>query len=211
MAMLKPIDAPARRTRQQQSQERREKLLDAAWSLLLEKGYQALSLDTISEQAGCTRMPVYNLFGSKQALFVALWIRQLDSHLTGSVLFDGPQNITLEQALRQRAHEIGSRIRSAELAALGELATLLLSLSRADATLRDVIRKRQRATAQLLAARVEGFVARSGEQLCASPEEVAHALLRHVNGVVMIDLIDPADFDSERVADQLVRLALKTT
>lgn len=55
--------------------ETRERVLDAAKTLLRDQGAAALSLETVARAAGVTRLTVYNQFGSRRGLLEALFDR----------------------------------------------------------------------------------------------------------------------------------------
>jgi len=50
----------------------REKLLEAADALFVERGYHGVGLDAVARRARVTRQTVYNIFGSKAGLLAAL-------------------------------------------------------------------------------------------------------------------------------------------
>jgi AcrR family transcriptional regulator len=68
-----------RRTQAERRAETRARLLAAARRVFAERGYHAASLDLVSERAGCTKGALYNHFGSKEGLLLAL----LDEHVAG--------------------------------------------------------------------------------------------------------------------------------
>jgi AcrR family transcriptional regulator len=55
-----------------QGAARREAIMEAAWELFLEKGYEAVSVDEIIRKSGGSKSTVYDLFGSKEGLFLEL-------------------------------------------------------------------------------------------------------------------------------------------
>lgn len=57
-------------------EERREQLLDAALSLIAEKGYESVSMEGIARRAGVTKPVVYDLFGTLADLLEALLERE---------------------------------------------------------------------------------------------------------------------------------------
>lgn len=61
-----------RLTREQSRDQTRQRLLDAAQSIFLSKGFVAASVEDIAEQAGYTRGAFYSNFGSKSELFLHL-------------------------------------------------------------------------------------------------------------------------------------------
>ncbi|HEY1076301.1 MAG TPA: TetR/AcrR family transcriptional regulator [Fontimonas sp.] len=80
MAATQPTKA--RLSRVEQSAQRAQELLDAAWLLFCEKGYEAVTIDEVAARAGYSRMPVYSLFGDKQNLYFELWQRAVGGMLT---------------------------------------------------------------------------------------------------------------------------------
>lgn len=61
-----------RLTREQSRDQTRQRLLDAAQSVFLSKGFVAASVEDIAELAGYTRGAFYSNFGSKSELFLHL-------------------------------------------------------------------------------------------------------------------------------------------
>ncbi|TPW74859.1 TetR/AcrR family transcriptional regulator [Schumannella soli] len=52
------------------------RILDAAWELLLERGFAEVSLDAVAARAGVTKRTLYTAFGDKLALLHAVVRRQ---------------------------------------------------------------------------------------------------------------------------------------
>jgi len=61
-----------RRTREEQREDTRRRLLDAARRVFLRRGFHGASLDLVAEEAGFTKGAVYSRFASKADLFLAL-------------------------------------------------------------------------------------------------------------------------------------------
>jgi AcrR family transcriptional regulator len=61
-----------RRTQAERRAETRGRLLASARRTFARHGYHATSLDRVSENAGCTKGALYDHFGSKAGLFLAL-------------------------------------------------------------------------------------------------------------------------------------------
>jgi len=79
-ALTKKTPAKARhlrRTHAERKTETADRLLDAAWELFVEAGYEAASLNAIAKRAGYTRTPIHQMFGDKAGLFAAVWRAQL--------------------------------------------------------------------------------------------------------------------------------------
>ena len=65
-------DARVRRTREEQREETRRRLLDAAQRTFIRRGYEATSIEEIAEAAGYTRGAVYSNFRDKDDLYVTV-------------------------------------------------------------------------------------------------------------------------------------------
>lgn len=52
--------------------QRRERIEDAAYAVLQEKGYKATSMLAVAKKAGCSNETLYRWYGNKQALFASL-------------------------------------------------------------------------------------------------------------------------------------------
>ena len=52
--------------------EKRRAILDAARRVFFSNGFAQTSVDTIAAQAGVSKQTIYNHFGDKRALFVAV-------------------------------------------------------------------------------------------------------------------------------------------
>ncbi len=61
----------------------RERLLDAAYTLVESNGWERLRVAHVAAAAGVSRQSAYNEFGSKDALGEALVVREFDRHLLG--------------------------------------------------------------------------------------------------------------------------------
>jgi AcrR family transcriptional regulator len=70
-----------RRTQAERRADTRGRLLGAARSTFAERGYHASSAERISDQAGCTKGALYDHFGSKEGLFLALLDEQYASRI----------------------------------------------------------------------------------------------------------------------------------
>jgi AcrR family transcriptional regulator len=66
------IDSPRRRPKGDKRIRTRAKLLEAARSLIREKGYEHTTLDAIAERAGMTTGAIYGNFKNRDDLFIAL-------------------------------------------------------------------------------------------------------------------------------------------
>ncbi|WP_343712888.1 helix-turn-helix domain-containing protein [Inquilinus sp.] len=62
-------------------EERHRQLMDAAWALIREEGTEALTLGRLAERAGVTKPVVYDHFGDRTGLLIALY-REFDDRQT---------------------------------------------------------------------------------------------------------------------------------
>jgi AcrR family transcriptional regulator len=81
-------------------EERHRQLLDVAWRLVREEGTDALTLPRLSEEAGVTKPVIYDHFGTRNGLLIALY-KDFDTRQTA--IFDaaiGSSEPTLEGTAR---------------------------------------------------------------------------------------------------------------
>ena len=64
--------------RDKQRERRRRDIMDAAWTLIGEKGLDSTSIEEIASQAEVGAATVYNYFGSKSDLLYALFVRYIE-------------------------------------------------------------------------------------------------------------------------------------
>lgn len=72
---------------QQRSEETRSRILEAAFKLFSNRGYNKASVDDICSEAGISKGAFYHHFESKQALFLALldsWLQTVDKAIEAS-------------------------------------------------------------------------------------------------------------------------------
>jgi AcrR family transcriptional regulator len=90
-----PIDAPPVAVGREPLKSTRERILDVALDLFLDKGYDKTSLREIAEQLGFSKAALYYHFASKEDIFMALHERL--HHLAEGTLWQlGDRTFTLE-------------------------------------------------------------------------------------------------------------------
>ena len=85
----RPVDRPRRKRAAHLGPERRRPLvLDAAYDLFIENGFEGTSMDSIAAAAGVSKPVVYDCFASKDELFTAMLDREEERILveTGEAL-----------------------------------------------------------------------------------------------------------------------------
>lgn len=86
--------------RQQQAEERREQILDAALHIFSQKGFDGASIRDISREVGVTEGLIYHYFESKEQLMHACWKeRTWRAHLERILAQSG--GVPLSQVLRE--------------------------------------------------------------------------------------------------------------
>lgn len=65
-------------TEQTVKNDKRQAIIDAASEAFLDNGYQNTSMETISSNAGVAKQTLYNYFGNKDALFIAVVDQKCD-------------------------------------------------------------------------------------------------------------------------------------
>src|ERR1041384_4843389 len=70
--MATELDSPRRQPKGDKRDRTRARLLEAARSLIREKGYEHTTLDAIAERAGMTTGAIYGNFKTRDELFLAL-------------------------------------------------------------------------------------------------------------------------------------------
>ena len=70
--VLDSIDSPRRQAKGDKRERTRARLLEAARSLIREKGYEHTTLEDIAEKAGMTTGAIYGNFKNRDELLIAL-------------------------------------------------------------------------------------------------------------------------------------------
>lgn len=199
-----------RLSRAEQKAQRTHHILDATWRLFCAKGYDAVSLDAVAEEAGYSRMPIYSLFGDKQALFFALW-QDRSSGLADLFLKGTKPGAPLAQNLDQLAHNLMTGNGRTPKDALHEnelfFVAQSLCLNRPD------LQAEMKTLADDLIARFAKMIERSslkgGQCLRAAPEIVAQHLLAQINGAATVQFQTGSPFIEAESLGQIF-LALAT-
>ena len=128
------------RPRRGEGEARRAAVLDAAFELLVERGYAGCTTSAIAQRAGASKETLYSWFGDKAGLFAALIERQAEAtnaRVQAALAGDGDVRTTLTDfaggllrlLLGERSVAI-NRAAIAELSTAPELAQRLLAHGR---------------------------------------------------------------------------------
>lgn len=181
--MAKVAARKPRLTREQQKAARSVELLDAAWALFCERGYESLTIDVVAEYAGYSRMPIYSLFGDKQNLFFELW--KLKSADVSDTLLKGCEaGASLSDNLLKIAENI---VRGAKNSNIGTnygeylfFVVQTISLNRPD--IREKLDALAAEHVGSIAEVIEQSSLAAGQKLRGSPDEIAMQLIAYING-----------------------------
>jgi len=147
----------SRLTRAQAKEQTRERLMEAARRVFVERGFHATTIDEIAEEAGYTKGAVYSAFESKADLFLAI----------------------LEERMRRRADElrrIASHVSSlAELTQAGERMWIATLRNERDWSLLLVEFEVHAARDAVLRNRLAGILGEFRTAMCETTEAVASA------------------------------------
>ena len=163
----------------------KEKLIDAAQTLMLSKGYTATTVDEICEQAGVSKGSFYHFFETKEDLGLAV----VDAFQARNdrLVAEGPQtqlSDPVEQSLALLDHLIAS---AGELWGSGcLLGTFALDLADTNPTIRDAVSARFEAVASGLADGLEPMFSRGGRQNARSARELSEQFIIVVEGALIL-------------------------
>jgi AcrR family transcriptional regulator len=79
MSSIEPGDQAPQPRRRLSRDDRHRQLMDVAWRLVREEGTDALTLGRLAERSGVTKPVVYDHFGTRAGLLLALY-REFDAH-----------------------------------------------------------------------------------------------------------------------------------
>ncbi|HEY7946733.1 MAG TPA: TetR/AcrR family transcriptional regulator [Acidimicrobiales bacterium] len=192
------------RTQQERKADTRERLLSAAAQLFADHGIDAVSVDHVAEAAGRTSGAVYDHFGSKQGMLLALldeWEQSL---------------VTVIAAEFELASDVGARLRAVAdnlIVNPSEETRRLLLLER-ELSLRAVRDPEVAAAVRLRAAEAHarmarGFAAWMADGIIepgADPDTLATDLRALVTGLEIQHRLEPGAGDIDTVTEALGRI-----
>ncbi|MFO0551731.1 MAG: TetR/AcrR family transcriptional regulator [Polyangiaceae bacterium] len=174
-----------RRTRVEQAEDNRRRVLDAAREVFVAQGYAATTLDRIAERAGFTKGALFSRFSSKAELFLELYAERVEARvreigaLPRSRAKRTPEALTRQWLERLRGDEAWSLVvLEFRIQAAREPAHL--------ARYQELHRRLVVAMASVVARDVESS---EGLSLKVTPEEAAHAGMALANGLLLERLV----------------------
>jgi AcrR family transcriptional regulator len=184
-------------TQQLRRAETRGRLLAAAATLFAEQGVDAVSVDAVAEAAGRTSGAVYDHFGSKQGLLLALldsWKDSLLTVLLAEVAVSDSADGQLAAVWENVAGSSGDQSGGWSL-----LEHELWLRAARDPSVAEVLRRRDVEARRDNSRRLAGWTAAVDARPSVGPDELAVLVKALLTGLAMQRSLDPASV-SDRVA-----------
>ena len=184
---------PKRLTREQSKDQTRERLIDAARTTFVKKGYVATSVEDIASAAGYTRGAFYSNFDGKSELLIELLRRDHDRMHADyqSIMQDGGTQAEVESRVMTYYSQM---FRHDECFPLWVEAKLLASR---DAKFRVRFNAFRNEKLEQIAAYIRTFSEQVGTELPLPAETLALGLVSLCDGIQFFRMCDPQQFTDE--------------
>lgn len=179
----------------------RERVLNAARELFLERGYTGVSMQEIADAAGMRKASLYYHVRDKEDLFIQI-VQQEREHVSAGIAAELAMGTNLEDGLRRVARFFGRAIRS-------DMSRLMSDFMRhVEAKQRAEMRQSMNQLLDLIRGRFEQAV-ETGELRDVDPTLAASLFIGMLTGLIhqVKDQWLAVPFDDE-LADQLVEIFL---
>jgi AcrR family transcriptional regulator len=171
-----------RLSRGEQREARVKQILEAAWAVYCERGYEEATMEGVAEHAGISRMPIYSLFGDKQMLYYELsrmFVDQLKTAFLGALR----PGVSLRRNFEQLAKLAATRPQAGDGPGPESLfyVVQVIALSRP-----DIAEKQRHGADEIIkdfAEAIRASTLEPGERLRASPEVIASHIVAQFNGL----------------------------
>ncbi|GIH78462.1 TetR/AcrR family transcriptional regulator [Planobispora longispora] len=187
------------RTQEQRRAETRARLIEAASDLFAVKGFHAVSAEAVADAAGRTTGALYDHFGGKEGLLLALlevWKDQVADELL-TAFGDSP-------GLDDRLSAVHQAITDGNRGASWLLLEMELWLHGArDSHIGDLLARRYAEIRTLLADGLSQWAELAGTSLRRSPEHTAVAVLGVLIGCAIQHRLDPPAVETRAVVESL--------
>jgi len=198
--------APGARTRAAHlgPERRRPLILDAAFAVFLDRGYDGASMEAIARRAGVTKPVVYDSFASKQELFTALLARE-EQRILGQIA------ATLPAQAGADPERVLARGLTAFLRAVSESAdayrVIFLGEGGVNAAIARRVQRGREAQVDAIAVLAQTWLRERGTK---EPETrarlIAHALVGTAEAAARALLAEPGRWDPATLGPMLARL-----
>jgi AcrR family transcriptional regulator len=168
--------------------ERREALLSAADELFLQHGFDGVSLDSLVAHVGGSKASIYQYFGCKKGLLVALVQRRHECFFSASALPTELGTHTLRDVLLDTAHKLFNAFSKPDKIAFMRL---IVRESQRDPEIARIAYDLGPARGQATMAKILTEAAMRGEIVCPRPYESAvlfGGFLQHIKWRLLIGL-----------------------
>lgn len=190
-----------RLTREQSRDQTRERLLDAAQAIFMQKGFVGASVEDIALAAGYTRGAFYSNFSSKAELLVELLRRDHEAvQAELRALFEAEAS---REEMEARVTTFYSRMAQENKAFLLWVEAKLLAAR--DARFRTRFNAFMKEKRDQLAAYIEEFSARVGSPVTLAPDLLVIGLMGLCDGVQFLATADPQQITPPVVEQVLAR------
>jgi AcrR family transcriptional regulator len=200
---MSPSKRPRRLSRDQQRQQVRARLLDAAERVFAREGYRGASIVAIAEEAGYSHGAIYSNFNGKDDLFLVLVEERIDARLARVYQ-------AADTELSSGAEPLEAARRFVAMLAQEQHAYLLLidfwNQAVRDPAAAAKFAERHARLRALIGRIAEGIVRDTGAELTLPREQVATALIALANGFTIERLADPDHAPDELFAHALAAL-----
>lgn len=187
--------------------QRRAAILEAATDLFLEQGYDRTSLEQIIERAGGSRRAIYQQFGNKEGLFIAV-IEAIIEHLLDRLSVLTWQDRSPEQTLIQAGTALVRALTSSKMLAVFRM--LITEVTRFPDLGRTFFRKGPERAYQQMSQYLQQQ-ARSGYLQIDHPDVAARQLIEMMKGDLHLRaMFCPEDIPTDAEIETHVQLAVQT-
>ena len=182
---------------------RREQLLDAALTIIVRDGYDAISIDAIAKEAGVTRPVVYGVFTDLRHLLGTLLDRQQERALTqlSEALPAEPDLSDPDRLVAESARRMIDTVRSDPMT---WQPILLAPVGMPEQVRSRIDADRENFLIQVTGLLELGLALRGGPKVDA--EVAAHAILAVLEHFGRLLLVDPDRFDTDRLVGTITGL-----
>ncbi len=202
------MSAPRRLTRAEKQATTRAALLQSAADAFTRVGYEAATVDGITEAAGFSRGAFYSNFDSKDELFLTLIESRIQSSLH-DIAIAFQKGGTAAERIRSGGHYLDSLVAQDRQWCL--LYMEFWARAVRDPKLRRRFAGQYEAWRSGIAEMIEAQARELGIELDAPPPELASALIALFEGHVLQRLIDPKTFDDGFFTRLLLRFFARFT
>jgi AcrR family transcriptional regulator len=188
---------PRRLRRQEQRQQTRAQVLDAAERVFAREGYQGASIAAIAAEAGYSHGAIYSNFNGKEDLFLVLVEERIDARLARVYQ-------AADEALSRGAEPLEAARRFVAMLQQEREAYLLLvdfwNQAVRDPTAAAKFAERHARLRALIGRIAEGITRDQGLELALPRDQVATALIALANGFTIEHFADPSAAPDELFA-----------